>query len=70
LGFEFILAALEASNRQVMVMNESEYKDDLVQDMADILTSLCARLYGQRGAAHRAKRALQAATTEPSEKER
>jgi putative resolvase len=52
-----------------MVMNESEYKDDLAQDMADILTSLCARLYGQRGAANRAKRALQAAAREPSEKE-
>jgi putative resolvase len=68
-GVELISAALEASNRQIMVMNESEYKDDLAQDMADILTSLCARLYGQRGAANRAKRALQAAAREPSEKE-
>lgn len=59
-GVELISAALEAQGRRLVVMNETESKDDLVQDMTDVLTSLCARLYGQRGAANRAKRALKA----------
>jgi len=60
-GVELVTAALEAQGRRVLVMNETESKNDLVQDMTDVLTSLCVRLYGQRGAANRAKRALQAA---------
>jgi predicted site-specific integrase-resolvase len=35
-------------------------KDDLVQDMIDVLTSFCARLYGRRAARHRAERAVKA----------
>jgi putative resolvase len=35
-------------------------KDDLVQDMSDVLTSFCARLYGRRSAKNRAIRALEA----------
>lgn len=34
--------------------------DDLVQDMIDVMTSFCARLYGRRGAKNRAKKALEA----------
>ncbi len=34
----------------------------LVQDMLDVLTSFCARLYGRRSARNRAKRALEAIT--------
>jgi predicted site-specific integrase-resolvase len=32
-----------------------------VRDMTEILTSMCARLYGRRAAASRAKRAVAAA---------
>jgi putative resolvase len=60
-GVELIAAAMEASKRQILVMNETEYVDDIVQDMTDVMTSFCARLYGKRGAANRAKRALKAA---------
>lgn len=67
-GFELIAAALEASKRQILVMNETECKDDIVQDMTDVMTSLCARLYGKRGAANRAKRALKAVEGEGGEK--
>lgn len=59
-GVELISAVLESHGRRIIVMNEVESKDDLAQDMADVLTSLCARLYGKRGAANRAKRALEA----------
>lgn len=37
-------------------------KDDLVRDMVDVLTSMCARLYGKRSAKNRAERAIKAAT--------
>jgi len=36
-------------------------KDDLGQDMVDVLTRFCARLYGHRGARKRAAKALAAA---------
>ncbi|HET9876925.1 MAG TPA: IS607 family transposase, partial [Mycobacterium sp.] len=36
----------------------AEVDDDLVRDRAEILTSMCARVYGKRAAATRAERAL------------
>ena len=46
------------------MVDAAEMKDDLVQDMIDVLVSFCARLYGRRSAKNRAKRAL--ATLESS----
>ncbi|MGH6815037.1 MAG: IS607 family transposase [Hyphomicrobiaceae bacterium] len=57
-GAEYIEAALAATGRRLVVVDEAEMKDDLVQDMIDILVSFCARLYGRRSAKNRAKRAL------------
>ncbi|MEM3852045.1 MAG: IS607 family transposase [Methanomassiliicoccales archaeon] len=59
-GSEYIESALKASGRTVMVANETEYKDDMVQDMVDVLTCFCARMYGRRSAKNRAERALKA----------
>jgi putative resolvase len=59
-GFEMIAAALSASGRKIIVINDSEYKDDLTQDMIDLVTSMCARIYGKRSAKNRARRALEA----------
>ena len=36
-------------------MGNAEVDDDLVRDMTEILTSMCARLYGKRAAQNRAK---------------
>ena len=44
-----------------LVMDESELEDDLVRDVTEVMTSLCARLYGRRSARRRAERALAAA---------
>ncbi|MEM3208196.1 MAG: IS607 family transposase [Halobacteria archaeon] len=60
-GSEYIEAALAAQGRRVLVADPGEVKDDLVQDMLDVLTSFCARLYGRRAAKNRARRALEAA---------
>ena len=59
-GFQFIQASLEASNRRIVVLNEDECKDDLVEDMIDVLTSFCARLYSRRSAKDRARKAVEA----------
>lgn len=60
-GVEHLRAALGASGRQIIILDEGEVSDDLVKDMFDILTSMCARLYGKRSAKNRAKRAMEAA---------
>ncbi len=60
-GVEYIEAALAATGRELIVMNETEEKDDLIQDFVDVVTSMCSRIYGKRSASNRAKRALKAA---------
>ena len=57
-GFEYLEALLSASGRRIIVVDETEMKDDLVQDMIDVLASFYARLYGRRSAKNRAKKAL------------
>jgi putative resolvase len=63
-GAEYVEAALAAQGRRLMVVDPAEVDDDLVRDVTQILTSLCARLYGRRAAANRASRAVAAATAE------
>lgn len=60
-GSEYIEAALAASGRRLIVMEQDEVKNDRVADMIDVLTSFCARLYGRRSARDRAERAMKAA---------
>ena len=60
-GSEYVEAALAAQGRELVVVDSAEVDDDLVRDMTEILTSMCARLYGKRAAANRAQRALAAA---------
>lgn len=60
-GSEYVEAALAAQGRELVVIDSAEVDDDLVRDMTEILTSMCARLYGKRAAADRAKRAVAAA---------
>src|SRR5215472_17184145 len=61
-GAEYVEAALAAQGRRPLVVDPSEVDDDLVRDVTEILTSLCARLYGRRAAANRARRAVEAVT--------
>ena len=61
-GAEYVEAALGAQGRRLLVVDPSEVDDDLVRDVTEILTSLCARLYGRRAAANRAARAVEAIT--------
>jgi predicted site-specific integrase-resolvase len=59
-GFEYVEAALRAQGRKVWVIDPEGISDDLVRDMTEVLTSMCARLYGQRAAANKARRAIEA----------
>jgi predicted site-specific integrase-resolvase len=59
-GAEYVEAALSAQGRRLLVVDAAEVDDDLVRDVTEILTSLCARLYGQRAAENRAARAVAA----------
>ncbi len=60
-GFEYLEGALAGRGARILVMEEGELEDDLVRDVTEVLTSLCARLYGRRSARRRAERALTAA---------
>jgi hypothetical protein len=67
-GSEYVEAALAAQGRELVVVDSAEVDDDLVCDMTEILTSMCARRYGKRAAANRAQRAV-AAAADPGERE-
>lgn len=60
-GVEYVEAALAAEGRRLVVVEEREVDDDLVGDITEVLTSMCARLYGRRSARRRAEKALVAA---------
>lgn len=57
---EYIEASLSAQSRKLVVVDTAEVDDDLVGDMTEILTSFCARLYGKRAAANKARRMIEA----------
>ncbi|MEO3742464.1 IS607 family transposase [Plantactinospora sp. B5E13] len=61
-GADSVEAVLSAQGRRLLVVDPAEVDDDLVGDVTEILTLLCARLYGRRAAVDRARRAVGAAT--------
>ncbi|CKU45389.1 IS607-like element IS1535 family transposase [Mycobacterium tuberculosis] len=64
-GVEHLEAALSAQGRRIVGADPGETTDDLVCDMIEVLTGMCARLYGRRGARNRAMRAVTEAKREP-----
>ncbi len=61
-GVGMVDAMLQARGGSLVVIDDAEAPDDLVRDMTEILTCFCARLYGKRSAAGKAKRAVEAAS--------
>jgi len=59
-GTEQLDALVAAAGRRILVADRGETSDDLVRYMIEVLTSMCARLYGRRGARNRAMRAVAA----------
>jgi len=66
-GFEHLAASMSACGRRIVVLDATEtsddlVRDDLVRDVTEVLTSLCARLYGRGSASRRAAKAVAVAT--------
>lgn len=53
-------SALKAQGRRILVVDDTELDDDLVQDITEVLTLFCARLYDRKSAKHRTQQALEA----------
>ena len=54
-GFSYLQRLLRKLGTEVIVINEAkEDKEDLIKDMASVIYSFCARLYGLRRAANKA----------------
>ena len=68
-GVGMVDVMLKARGGGVIVIDAGEVEDDLVRDMTDVLTCFCARLYGRRSAANKARRALAAAANAKEEAE-
>ncbi|WP_307624528.1 IS607 family transposase [Streptomyces turgidiscabies] len=66
-GVEHLEAVLSAAGRRLVVLDPTETADDLVRDVTEVLTSMCARLYGRRVAKDRAARAVAVATGKAAE---
>lgn len=60
-GVEHLETALSVTGRRIVVLNPGEVKEDLVRDMVEVLTWMCARLYGRGSAGRRADAAVKAA---------
>lgn len=60
-GVELLDATLAARGRSLVVTDPGETTDDLVLDMIEVLTSVCARPDGRRGARNTTIRAVTAA---------
>jgi putative resolvase len=61
MNVELLEAALSAHGRRLLVLDAGEVEEGLVRDMAEIVTSFCARQYGPGSAKNRARKALEAA---------
>ena len=59
-GFRYIETLLEIQGRTIEVVNPADNnKEDLLHDLASIVYSICARLYGQRRAKRKAERLVE-----------
>ncbi len=58
-GVGMVEAILQARSGSLIVIDDAEVPGDLVRDMTEMLTCFCARLYGKRSAANRARRAIE-----------
>jgi len=59
-GFRYIETLLELQGRTIEVVNPAENnREDLLHDLASIVYSICARLYGQRRAKRKAVRLVE-----------
>jgi len=59
-GMNYIEKLMKLQGREIEVINEqANDRDDLMQDFVSIITSFCARLYGQRRNKRRTKKIIE-----------
>lgn len=64
-GVDHLESALAAAGRRIVVVDHDDHTDDeLVGDMVEVLSWMCARRYGRRGARNRAERAMRCAAND------
>lgn len=64
-GLNYIIKLLESKQRKVEIVNNVEgERDDLMQDFVSIITSFCARLYGQRRTKRNTEKLIQQLNSE------
>jgi putative resolvase len=66
-GVEYLESSLAAHGRTVVVLDDAELAEDLAGDLTEVLTSMCARLYGRGCAARRARAAVVAIENVPGD---
>lgn len=47
-GFNYIEMLCEEQGKTITIINQNENKNDLIQDFVSVITSFCARIYGNR----------------------
>lgn len=58
-GFNYIESLMGLSGRNIEIVNEVDTdKQDLIQDFVSVITSFCARLYGQRRTKRKTERLI------------
>ena len=58
-GYNYLEQLLKMQDRRIEVINLAESgKEDLIQDFVSIVTSFCARLYGQRRSKRKTERLI------------
>ena len=56
-GFNYLKRLLKRQGTEIVVINEAEEdREDLIKDLCSVIYSFCARLYGMRRAANKAKK--------------
>jgi len=64
-GVEHLEAVLVARSRRIVVVDNEDVADDLVREVTEVLTSMCAWLYGRASAAERVTAAMKAVEVPP-----
>jgi predicted site-specific integrase-resolvase len=66
-GFNYIETLLKQQGRSIEVINTAaDGKEDLLQDFIAIITSFCARLYGQRRSKRKTEKIIAELTDDQS----
>ena len=65
-GFNYIENLLKLDGREIVVINKNDSKDqDLIQDFVSIITSMAARVYGNRRSKNKTKEILGLTESDP-----